>query len=64
MGAELTYADFRHADLRSADMRRATMVRAVLHGAQTDQAQISDRARAIETDADLAAAEQWQPAVA
>ena len=63
-GAELTYADLRHADLTAADLRDATMLRTVLHGATTDNAQMNNRARALEADPDLAASERWQPLVA
>jgi uncharacterized protein YjbI with pentapeptide repeats len=63
-GAELTYADFRHADLGRADLRRATLRRTVLHGANTTDAQMTDRASALESDPELAASERWQPLVA
>jgi uncharacterized protein YjbI with pentapeptide repeats len=63
-GAELTYADLRHADLSGADLRRATLMRTVLHGANTENAQMTDRARALESDPELAESERWQPLVA
>ena len=63
-GAELTYADFRHADLGTADLRRATLMRTVLHGANTQDAQMTDRARAIESDPELEKSERWQTMVA
>jgi hypothetical protein len=37
------------------------MFRTVLHGANTQEARMSDRGRAIEQDPELAAAERWQP---
>ena len=58
-GAQLTYADFRHGDLRRADLRQATLSRTVLHGTKTEEAQMSDRTRAIETDPELDRAERW-----
>jgi len=60
-GAELTYADFRHADLSRVDASQATLFRAVLHGARTEDAVMPDRPRALETDPDLAEAENWNP---
>ena len=63
IGCELTYADLRHADLTAADLRRATMLRTVLHGALTEHAEMTDRARALEIDPALAKSEAWQPAV-
>jgi hypothetical protein len=40
------------------------MTRTVLHGSLTDEAQMGDRSRAIESDADLAVSERWQPLAA
>ncbi|MCY1373519.1 Pentapeptide repeats (8 copies) [compost metagenome] len=60
-GADLTYADLRHAHLHQADLRGATLARTCLHRALTDEAQIEDRSRAIETDPELAQAEDWRP---
>jgi uncharacterized protein YjbI with pentapeptide repeats len=59
--AELTYADFRHAQLNKADLRQATLMRTCLHATQTTDAQMTDRARAIESDEALLKAERWQP---
>ena len=60
-GADLGYADLRHARLHRADLRGATLVRACLHRAMTEEAQIDDRARALETDPQLAQSEDWRP---
>jgi len=40
------------------------MVRTVLHAAVTENAQMTDRARALETDSELSESERWQPLVA
>jgi hypothetical protein len=40
------------------------MLRTVLHGAKTENAQMTDRASAIESDPELAESERWQPLVA
>jgi hypothetical protein len=45
-------------------LRGAHMTRTVLHGSLTEQALMSDRASAIETDPELQAAERWQPLAA
>ena len=57
---ELTYADFSHADLSGADLRGATMFRANLHAVIDADAQFSDRARALESEPELMAAEGWR----
>jgi len=61
--AELSYADLSHARLPEVDLRDATLFRTCLHGAHTDNAQMSDRARALETDPERAQAEQWRAPV-
>jgi len=58
---ELTYADFSHALLDGADLRGSAMFRAKLHAVSDRGAQFSDRARALESEPELLAAERWQP---
>ncbi len=59
--SDLTYADFSHANLEAADLSGATLFRANLHQIVDSGARFSDRARALATDPELAAAENWQP---
>ena len=58
-GADLTYADFSRSDLRNCDFSGARLFRAVLHRIQDEGATFTDRARALETDPELAEAEMW-----
>jgi uncharacterized protein YjbI with pentapeptide repeats len=60
-GARLDEADCSNADLREADFRGASMFRTRLHGIQDQGAAFTDRKRALESDPELLAAEQWQP---
>jgi len=57
--AHCPYADFSHADLRAADFSGAQLFRAKLHRIREEQTkwQGANREAALETDPDLAAAE-------